>query len=251
MPKRPTSHPAGASALPTTVTTDIEVRAAKVAVLPVGAFEQHGPHLPLVTDTLVAAAIASDIAERHQLLQLPPITMACSHEHAAFPGTVSISATTLAALIADITASLTGQGVRALLLVNAHGGNYALSNIVQQSTVSGPCMGLYPSRQDWDEARQAAGMASTAHEDMHAGELETSILLARYPDYLRAGWDTDDHVADDRRQLTTRGVAAYSQSGVIGLPSNATAAKGHTALRQLAQNSDPIINIFNEKTITE
>jgi creatinine amidohydrolase len=86
---------------------------------------------------------------------------------------------------------------------------------------------------------------------MHADELETSILLVRYPDYLRAGWDTDDYLADDRRHLTALGVAAYSQSGVIGLPSNATAAKSHAALRRLAENSDSIINIFNENTITE
>jgi len=246
IPEHTPSPRAGAPLGPATVSTDHHVRTAKIAVLPVGAFEQHGPHLPLVTDSLIAAAIATDIAERHQLLQLPPITMACSHEHAAFPGTVSITATTLAAIIADIAGSLAGQGIPALLLVNAHGGNYALSNIVQQATIHGPRMGLYPSRQDWAEARHDSGMTSGAHEDMHAGELETSILLARHPDYLRAGWDTDDHVADDRRHLTTLGVAAYSQSGVIGLPSKATAAKGHTALQRLAKNSDPIITILNE-----
>ena len=157
----------------------------------------------------------------------------------------------MAAVIADIADSLTGQGIRALLLVNAHGGNYTLSNIVQQATIGGPRMGLYPSRQDWETARHAASMISTTHEDMHAGELETSILLARYPDYLRPGWDTADHLADDRRNLPTLGVAAYSQSGVIGLPSNATEAKGQAALHQLAQDSDSIVNILNDYAISK
>lgn len=79
--------------LPATVATDPEVTDAHVAVLPVGSFEQHGPHLPLVTDTLIAMAIANAIAERQPVLVLPPLTLSCSHEHAAFAGTVSISIT--------------------------------------------------------------------------------------------------------------------------------------------------------------
>ena len=100
--------------LPNTTTEDDAVHAA-VAVLPVGSFEQHGPYLPLVTDTLVATAIADAIADQHRTFQLPAVTFGCSHEHAAFPGTVSITATTLAAVIADIATSLTRQGINALI----------------------------------------------------------------------------------------------------------------------------------------
>ena len=64
-------------------------------------------------------------------------------------------------------------------------------------------VGLYPSREDWTEARHAAGITSSSHDDMHAGELETSILLAAHPSYLRDGWHTSDHAAPDRRYLTT------------------------------------------------
>ena len=87
---------------PPTVTTDPEVVDARLAVLPVGSFEQHGPHLPLATDTLIAAAVADGIAAGTRRLQLPPLTFSCSHEHADFAGTVSLSATTLAAIMTTL-----------------------------------------------------------------------------------------------------------------------------------------------------
>lgn len=96
-------------------------RQAKIAVLPVGSFEQHGHHLPLATDSIVACAIAEAAAARYDLFLLPPITISCSHEHAGIAGTVSISASTLHQVIRDIAASLERQGIRQLVLVNGHG----------------------------------------------------------------------------------------------------------------------------------
>ncbi len=236
--------PAG-QILPATTTTDHDTVHAAVAVLPVGAFEQHGPYLPLVTDTLISSAIACAISAHHKVFQLPPITFACSHEHAAFPGTVSISPTTLAAVVTDIATSLAHQGTSGLIVVNAHGGNYVLANVVQQANTEGTIsVGLYPSRDDWNEARQAADITSSGHDDMHAGELETSILLAAQPAYLRDGWDTTDHVVTDRRYLTTLGVQAYTTSGVIGYPSRATADKGNTVLDHLGQAAGTLIGLL-------
>lgn len=130
--------------LPRTTSREEADRKASVAVLPIGSFEQHGQHLPLATDTVVACAIADSVASEYGLILLPPVAFSCSHEHSGFTGTVSISATTLHQVIGDIVASLELQGIRHLVLVNGHGGNYSLGNVVQEANVSGPRMALFP-----------------------------------------------------------------------------------------------------------
>jgi creatinine amidohydrolase len=236
--------------LPTATTTDHDTVHAAVAVLPVGSFEQHGPYLPLVTDTLIATAIGDAISRNYNVFQLPAITYGCSHEHGDFPGTVSITATTLAAVVGDICRSLRQQDIHALVVVNGHGGNYVLANIAQEAnTTNAIRVGLYPSRDDWTEARHAAGMSSNNHDDMHAGELETSILLAAHPTYVREGWQTIDHTASDRRYLTTLGISAYTETGVIGYPSRANADKGYLVLSHLGQAAGKLITLLTDGPI--
>ncbi|MGW3893225.1 creatininase family protein [Micromonospora chokoriensis] len=222
--------------IPMTTSAEVAARTPSVAVLPVGSFEQHGSHLPLTTDTVVASAIAASIAARHDVLVLPPITISCSHEHAAWPGTVSISHQTLSAVVEDIRASLAGSGITRLAIVNGHGGNYVLSNIVQTANARNPrTMTLFPSRTDWERARGAAGLQTDGHRDMHAGELEVSVLLHCWPEAVRAGFEQGDHFADERDMLLVHGMSAYTKTGVIGQPSAGTAEKGRLLLRSLAE----------------
>ena len=214
-------------------------RAATVAVLPIGSFEQHGEHLPLSTDTLIACILGREIADAYDLMLLPPITISCSHEHADWPGTVSISAKTLHSVVTDIADSLRARGVDRLLLVNAHGGNYVLSNIVQEASVHGPRMALFPTSADWRQAREVAGLATDNHADMHAGEIETSILLHAMPEVVRPGYEIADHEAHDRRQLLSLGMKSYTANGVIGRPSLAAADKGKSALNAFVELARP------------
>ncbi|MFH0177563.1 creatininase family protein [Streptomyces cacaoi] len=226
--------------VPTDTSEDVRNRGAgvstQVAVLPVGSFEQHGPYLPLATDTLVACAIAREIAGAYPVHLLPPVTIACSHEHAAWPGTVSISSVTLHAVVRDIAASLRRSGVEALVLVNGHGGNYVLGNVVQESSAAGERMALFPAPEDWEAALERSGVSTSLLTDMHAGEIETSILLHAHPELVRPGYESADFVADDRRHLLTLGMSAYTDSGVIGRPSLGSAEKGKELLASLADS---------------
>ncbi|WP_328767408.1 creatininase family protein [Streptomyces sp. NBC_00286] len=219
--------------LPLDTTEDVRARRPGVAVLPIGSFEQHGPFLPLATDTVIACTIAREVAAAYPVHLLPPLTIACSHEHAAWPGTVSISAVTLHAVVRDIADSLRRSGIDALVLVNGHGGNYVLGNVVQESAGCGTRMALFPAPEDWEEARERAGVRTSLLSDMHAGELETSVLLHAHPEMVRPGYESSDFLADDRRHLLTLDMSAYTESGVIGRPSLATAEKGKELLAGL------------------
>jgi creatinine amidohydrolase len=213
--------------------TSADARDRSVAVLPVGSFEQHGSFLPLATDSVIAMTIAEAVAAAYPVLLLPPVTISCSHEHAAWPGTVSISAPTLHAIVRDVADSLRHNGVDRLVLVNGHGGNYVLGNVVQEASARGERLALFPTESDWLAARAAGGVETGPDTDMHAGEFETSLLLHAHPSLVPADFASHDERADDRDRFLTLGLGAYTKSGVVGTPSLATAAKGEGALAQL------------------
>jgi creatinine amidohydrolase len=214
----------------TTATSKDEAeRAATVALLP------------------VASVVARELAREYSIMVLPPITISCSHEHAGWRGTVSISARTLHQIVTDIAASLAVSGVDRLVLVSGHGGNYVLANIAQEASVHGPRIAVFPLGADWERARQDAGIQTSNHEDLPAGELETSVLLATYPSVIRPGNETADWLADDRPHLLTLGMAGYTKSGVIGRPSLGTEAKGEAVLASLVRSFEPLFAVLDER----
>jgi creatinine amidohydrolase len=231
--------------LPVSTTEQERERRAEVAVLPVGSFEQHGAFLPLITDTVIAVTVARAVTEGRPVLHLPPVTISCSHEHAAWPGTVSISASTLYAVVNDVAESLRRSGVDTLVVVNGHGGNYVLSNVVQEAGLRRQAMGLFPTETDWLAARAAAGVETPQDSDMHAGELETSILLHAHPRLVRDDYAEHDALADERDHMLSLGLAAYTESGVVGRPSLASAEKGRKALASLAASFGELLRALS------
>lgn len=225
--------------------TSADARGHTVAVLPVGSFEQHGAFLPLATDTVIAMTIATAVAEAYPVLLLPPVTISCSHEHAAWPGTVSISAPTLYAIVRDVADSLRHSGVRKLVLVNGHGGNYVLGNVVQEASARGERMALFPTEVDWLAARAAGGVETGPETDMHAGELETSLLLHAHPSLVPADYAAHDERADDRNRMLTFGLGPYTESGVVGHPSLASADKGKAVLAALVATFAEVLSALD------
>lgn len=179
----------------------------------------------------VACTIAREIASAYELMLLPPITISCSHERAAWAGTISISAQTLHRVVNDIAESAARNGADRLLIINGHGGNYVLSNIVQAANVGGPRMALFPARDDWDEAQISGGLATTNHDDMHGGELEVSILLHADPSLVRDGAQDQDHEAGRRPLLLIHGMQGCTSTGIMGRPSQASPEKGRLCSR--------------------
>jgi creatinine amidohydrolase len=108
-------------------------------------------------------------------------------------------------------------------------------------------MALFPSGDDWEEARQSARLVSSSHEDMHAGEIETSILLHAHPELVRDGYQSADWVANDRRHLLTTGMEEYTRSGVIGRPSLGSAEKGKAVLASLVESFAPMLKVLQRE----
>ena len=209
----------------------------KVLVVPVGSCEQHGPHLPLDTDTRIACAVASRACDGLPGAGVaPPVAIGASGEHAAFPGTLSIGTGALTTVLVELGrhASLHWP---AMLLVNGHGGNVpALKAAVARLRAEGrECRA-------WN-----AGLAEAAPgvpADPHAGRYETSVMLALAPGEVRldaaAPGDTRP-LAELMPALAADGVRAVSPSGVLGDPSGASGAEGEQILAELASRLRKII----------
>lgn len=215
-------------------TEDIASNRPDHAIVPIGAYEQHGPHLPMTTDTLIADAIARAVGRQTGGIVLPALPVSCSAEHAGFAGSLWLRSTTLAAIIDDLLVAVQGHGIQRLILVNAHGGNHVLAGVVQEANAAAPRVILGPDRHDWQAAFAAGGLGDlTVSQDMHAGAAETAILQAIAPQTVRSDRIVD-HRADDRPLLHILGMRAYTDTGVIGEPSRATAVAGHVLLKTLA-----------------
>ncbi|WP_327152251.1 mycofactocin biosynthesis peptidyl-dipeptidase MftE [Nocardia sp. NBC_01329] len=195
---------------------------APVLVVPVGATEQHGPHLPLSTDTDLAGALCAGVAARcPRVLVAPAIAYGASGEHAGFPGTLSIGQAALELLIVELCRSATDTFER-IVLVNGHGGNIeALRRAVTSLRGESRDIRLFLPRHD---------------SDAHAGRAETALQLHLTPGRVRlerAEPGDTRRLAEILPLLRAGGVAAVSANGVLGDPSGATAAEGAELLERL------------------
>ena len=205
--------------------TSHEIRAGEpILVLPLGSFEQHGPHLPLDTDSVIVAAVVRDALSRDgidpaEFVVAPVVPFTASDEHAGFAGTLSAGTdATVAAVVAICRSASWARGV---CIVNGHGGNAdALARIT--------------SALEWERIVHAVWtLPNYAGGDMHAGRTETSLMLHVAPSSVRTAHvptGATDLPADAVSAMRTGGVAAVSDNGVLGDPSGATADHGRAVL---------------------
>lgn len=214
------------------------------AILPLGSTEQHGPHLPFATDTLIADAVAARVAQRlGGALCLPAVPLGCADEHLGFPGTLSLADDTLLAMVRDGGRALARHGFTRLLVFTAHGGNYG----ALRAGAPRLAQELAPLRLDvfLDAAclterleAVARGHGVTPGEaGQHAGELETSILLALVPGLVRrermAPGLVDPQVPPG--ELFYPDLRRHAPDGTVGDPRNASAARAAAYLDAWAE----------------
>ncbi len=212
-----------------------------VVVLSVASVEQHGPHLPVITDSLVGQTVLARALERldasSQVWVVPPLCYGKSNEHRPFAGTLTLSAQTLAAVVSDVAASLARAGFRRLVLLNSHGGNppvldYVARDIHEQTNMM--LFSIMISRMGIAE-----GVADRQEHawGIHAGEAETSWVLAIAPELVHMDRTSElgqyPRMPDGVQHLAIRGPVGFSwltaelnPSGVLGDPRGATPDKG-------------------------
>lgn len=202
-------------------------------LVPVGSTEQHGPHLPLDTDTVIATAVATAAADelatrlsnRQRFLVAPAIAYGASGEHQSFAGTSSIGTGALALLVVELVRSMRTWASK-VVLVNGHGGNVAgLEDAVTQLRHEGHDVVCLPCR--------------TEAVDAHAGYTETSLMLHLDPARVRSGLAVVGNTRTLRALLPVMrqgGVEAVSINGVLGDPVGATAAEGIRVLSAMVRD---------------
>ena len=210
---------------------------ATTVVLPLGATEQHGPHLPLGTDTIRATALADRVAERlgPGFLVAPALPFGCSDEHSGFPGLLGLEAETLARIVLDVARRLTGWGIRRLVLLSAHGGNAeALALALTLLRQELPDLEVQTNKhletiaQSMLEVARQDGISANAL-GLHAGEGETSELLHLRPDLVCLDDSVPGFTGDIKAvldELHEGGLRAVTKNGVLGDPTRAEASRG-------------------------
>ncbi|MEX0846813.1 MAG: mycofactocin biosynthesis peptidyl-dipeptidase MftE [Ilumatobacteraceae bacterium] len=203
---------------------DLDTPQRRLLAVPVGSCEQHGPHLPIDTDTRIATALADGLVgsfEPGQIIVTPAITISASGEHAAFPGTLSFGSDVVESMIVELCRSADWSA--GVVLVNGHGGNAeSVRRAVATVTNEG--------------RRVLSWWPHVSGGDAHAGSTETSLMLAIAPELVRthaARPGRTEHVTDLIDELRAGGVRAVSPSGVLGDPRTATVAHGRSLLTRL------------------
>ncbi|MBM3776103.1 MAG: creatininase family protein [Acidobacteria bacterium] len=237
----------------------------RVCVLPVGTVEQHGPHLPLVTDVLTATEMSRLAVERvpREAVLMPSVYYSFNEHHLDFPGTIAIRGQTIINYVTDVGRSLAHHGFRKILLVNGHGSNVPFLDIAARNITNhtgaicamAPWWGLIPRKliEELRESEFPGGMA-------HGCELETSVLLHLRPDLVQMQkaekdihfqkteffyWDLEKPSPVFFQEWFSR----YSKTGTVGDPLKASAEKGRRFVEAVVERMVALIREFRARQI--
>jgi creatinine amidohydrolase len=204
-------------------------------VIALGATEQHGCHMPLATDSLLGDHLARAVADRLDAFLAPTVRVGCSAHHLGFAGTLSLGEETFHAVVGDLVRSLRSGGFRRIVLLPTHGGNFAplaaavakLEEQERAGVVALTDLGVLFQIAQLGEREYGVPLAEGG---LHAGEWETSLLLAIHPELVRSEEAQAGYTGDLQEAIeglfAKGGVAALSENGTLGDPAQASAEHG-------------------------
>ncbi|MDP2675848.1 MAG: creatininase family protein [Dehalococcoidia bacterium] len=216
-------------------------RGRTTVIVPFGAFEQHGPHLPLGTDAIFGDEIGLAVAERLDAFLAPTVRVGFSPHHMAFAGTLTVDEETFHAVAGAIVRALAEHGFRRIVLLPTHGGNFrplgaavsALAPIDGVKVITFPDVGMLLNA----ILPVAAGMGLTPAEGgVHAGEWETSMMLALHPELVRMELAEEGYVGDlaaGVQRFFNEGVHVLAENGIFGDPRRASAEAGRKYIQNI------------------
>jgi len=211
-------------------TYEVLERKPDIAIVPIGSLEQHGPHLPISTDTLIVERVSEELAERLNAFLMPCLPYSSSIEHKGFAGTVWLSPETLALVIKDIVKSLLSQGFEIVVLVNGHGGNFVLKVVTRS-------INLESNKVRVILVNVAEIMAKLAEGDLHAGDVETSLMLYLYPNLVRKTSPKDFVPKLSREFIDYLGFKGLCKNGIWGWPSRGSRERGEQYFRTIVDSA--------------
>jgi mycofactocin system creatininase family protein len=206
-------------------------------IVPLGATEQHGPHLPLCTDTTIAVSLATIAAmELPGSVVAPPLPYGSSGEHQDFAGTLSIGAEVTESIVVELGRSAIGAFVR-VLFVNAHGGNAA--------PVAAAVARLR------EEGRDVRSWSPRLRGDAHAGRTETSLMMALMPRLVRQRREPGNTapLADLIDDLRAEGVSFVAPNGVLGDPTPASVSEGCELLAVAVEDLQETLAAWSDTSV--
>jgi creatinine amidohydrolase len=238
----------------TTVDFSSQQTAGWIAVLPVCAIEQHGPHLPVATDTTIGeglvAAMLKKLPSNLPVTVLPTQAIGKSNEHIHSPGTLTLSYETLARVLIDIGDSVARAGVRKLVLANSHGGNIAVNDIVARELRLKHQMLCVSA--SWARLGQPPGVFTEFETTygIHGGEMETSVMLALTPELVRMKEAKKFHSLQEKLVKSGKHLRAHGPNafGWIAQDLNPHGAVGDAALASV-EKGQHAIDVMTDKFI--
>ncbi len=214
---------------------EIVAKDPEIAIIPVGSLEQHGPHLPVMTDWAIATELGKRVAEKMDAFLLPALPISTCREHMGKKGSVWMEPTTFYQMMTDIVMSLKTQGFKKVAIIQCHGGIFVMTPLVRDLNAKNnpDLMVALTYTGDFGPKLLEEGIIETS--ELHAGEGETSKILAVAPETVHMEKAVDFVPNVPRPYLSYGSIFRASPQGVWGQPTKATADKGEKLYERTAE----------------